>query len=134
MESVVILFCVGNNVTKNGGPVLKRQHSSGSEEQMLNGVRRTIDKKASPTNENQSWSSLEDLSKLSSYTEFEKDSSANRSPLSNLNNKKGSSRKTKPTRQNGNIAIRCISFLIEIKKQLKHFVIDLAKCVYFVCF
>lgn len=117
-------------MTKNGGPVLKRQHSSGSEEQMLNGVRRTIDKKASPTNENQSWSSLEDLSKLSSYTEFEKDSPANRSPLSNLNNKKGSNRKAKPTRQNGKIAIPCIGFLVEAKKQLKHFVNNLAKYVY----
>ncbi len=90
----------GNNVTKNGGPLLKRQHSSGSEEQMLNGGRQVTDKKTSPTNENNGWSSLEDLSKISSYNEFEKDSPANRSPLSNLNNKK-TNRKAKTTRQSG---------------------------------
>jgi len=81
--------------------MLKRQHSSGSEEQMLNGIRQGNDKKMMPTNENHSWSSLEDLSKLSTYNEFEKDSPINRSPLSNLNNKKGSGRKAKSTRQTG---------------------------------
>lgn len=91
----------GNNTTKNGGPLLKRQHSSGSEEQMLNGVRQVNDKKITPTNENHGWSSFEDLSKFSSYNEFEKGSPADRSPLSNLNNKKGSNRKTKLVRQNG---------------------------------
>lgn len=81
--------------------MLKRQHSSGSEEQMLNGIRQASDKKTSPTNENHSWSSLEDLSKLSPYNEFEKESPTDRSPLSNLNNKKGNGRKAKSTRQIG---------------------------------
>lgn len=68
---------------------------------MLNGLRQSSDKKTAPTNENHNWSSLEDLSKLSTYNEFEKDSPTDRSPLSNLNNKKGSSRKAKSARQNG---------------------------------
>ncbi|XP_065222879.1 dnaJ homolog dnj-5 [Planococcus citri] len=91
----------GNNVTKNGGPVLKRQHSSGSEEQMLNGVRQQVDKKVTSTNENHSWSSLEDLTKFPAYNDFEKENPSERSPLSNLNNKKGN-RKVKPVRQNEN--------------------------------
>ena len=79
---------------------MKRQHSSGSEEQMLNGVRQQADKKVTPTNENHSWSSLEDLTKFPTYNDFEKENPAERSPLSNLNNKKGN-RKIKPVRQNG---------------------------------
>lgn len=80
--------------------MLKRQHSSGSEEQMLNGLKSSNDKKASPTNENHGWSSVEDLSRLSSYGEFEKECQTDRLPLSNLNNKK-TNRKTKSVRQNG---------------------------------
>lgn len=81
---------------------MKRQHSSGSEEHMLNGNRQSSDKKTSQTNENHGWSSSEDLSKKQSYTEFEKQNSSDRSPLANLNHRKGANRKVKQmVRQSG---------------------------------
>lgn len=75
---------------------------------MLNGIHQGADKKTVPTNENQTWSSLEDLTKFANYNDFEKESPSDRSPLSNLNNKKGS-RKGKPVRQSGKLHIRWFS-------------------------